>query len=202
MSELNTIDKADLSSQEKESAKAHGKCMLNRRKFLMYSGGTAAAASTVSITLFAGTAQAETRQARVQGYPRQLVAKLSELKDHTPVNFNYPDEGKNSQAMIVKMGDVQAGGGVGAKRDVVAFSYMCTHQGGPMQTTYKHVGDQRVMGQCPLHLSTYDLRRHGIIVSGQAYQSLPQVLLEVEGDNVYAVGIMGLLFGRQENVSA
>ena len=201
VSKEQTTDKEE-SSTGKESAKAHGKCMLNRRKFLMYSGGTAAAASTVSITLFAGTAQAETRKANVQGYPRKLIAKLSELKDHQPVSFNYPDEGKNSQAMIVKMGDVQAGGGVGAKRDVVAFSYMCTHQGGPMQTTYKHVGDQRVMGQCPLHLSTYDLRRHGIIVSGQAYQSLPQVLLEVDGDDVYAVGIMGLLFGRQDNLSA
>lgn len=200
MSEITNIGQEPI--KKDDSAEAHGKCMLNRRKFLMYSGGTAAAASTVSITLFAGTAQAETRQARVQGYPRKLVAKLSELKDHTPVNFNYPDDGPNSQAMIVKMGNVQAGGGVGDKRDVVAFSYMCTHQGGPMQNTYKHVGDQRVMGQCPLHLSTYDLRRHGIIVSGQAYQSLPQVLLEVDGDNVYAVGIMGLLFGRQENLSA
>jgi len=187
---------------EKETAKEHGKCMLSRRKFLMYSGGTAAAASTVSISLFAGTAQAENRQARVMSYPRKKIAKLSELKDHEPVNFNYPDEGKNSQAFIVKMGGAQAGGGIGDKRDVVGFSYMCTHQGGPLQNTYKHVGDQRVMGQCPLHLSTYDLRRHGIIVSGQAYQSLPQVLLEVEGDDVYAVGIMGLLFGRNDNLSA
>jgi arsenite oxidase small subunit len=197
-----SIISEEQTTDKDQSAEAHGKCMLNRRKFLMYSGGTAAAASTVSITLFAGTAQAETRKANVQGYPRKLIAKLSELKDHQPVNFNYPDDGKNSQAMIVKMGNVQAGGGVGSQRDVVAFSYMCTHQGGPLQTTYKHVGDQRVMGQCPLHLSTYDLRRHGIIVSGQAYQSLPQVLLEVEGDNVYAVGIMGLLFGRQDNLSA
>jgi arsenite oxidase small subunit len=196
MSELITTTDKD------ESAQAHGKCMLNRRKFLMYSGSTAAAASTVSITLFAGTTQAETREARVQGYPRKKIASLSQLQDHQPINFNYPDEGKNSQAMIVKMGNVQAGGGVGDQRDVVAFSYMCTHQGGPMQTTYKHVGDQRVMGQCPLHLSTYDLRRHGIIVSGQAYQSLPQILLEVDGDDVYAVGIMGLLFGRQDNLSA
>jgi arsenite oxidase small subunit len=199
MSEITkTIDQGS----QQESAKEHGKCMLNRRKFLMVSGGTAAAASTISITLFAGTAQAEKRQASVQPYPRKKIATLSQLKDHQPINFKYPDEGKNSSAMIVKMGGVQAGGGVGAKHDVVAYSYVCTHQGGPLNGTYKHVGDQRVMGQCPLHLSTYDLRRHGIIVSGQAYQSLPQVLLEVEGDDVYAVGIMGLLFGRQQNVSA
>jgi arsenite oxidase small subunit len=46
----------------------------------------------------------------------------------------------------------------------------------------------------------YDLRRHGIIVSGQAYQSLPQVLLEMNGDDIYAVGMMGLLYGRNENL--
>lgn len=200
MSDINLTEQEPI--DRKESAKAHGKCMLNRRQFLMYSGGTAAAASTISITLFAGTAKAQHHKARVQGYPRKKIANLSDLKDHQPINFNYPDEGKNSQAMVVKMGGAQAGGGVGKQRDIVAFSYLCTHQGGPLQNTYKYVGDQRVMGQCPLHLSTYDLRRHGIIVSGQAYQSLPQVLLEVEGDEVYAVGIMGLIFGRQDNLKA
>jgi arsenite oxidase small subunit len=37
-------------------------------------------------------------------------------------------------------------------------------------------------------------------VSGQAYQSLPQVLLELDGDDIYAVGVMGLLYGRNENL--
>ncbi|HAH02844.1 MAG TPA: arsenate reductase (azurin) small subunit, partial [Vibrio sp.] len=48
--------------------------------------------------------------------------------------------------------------------------------------------------------STFDLRRHGIMVSGQAFESLPQVLLELEGDDIYAVGVMGLIFGRMENL--
>ncbi len=183
-----------------ESAEAHGKCMMSRRKFLMYTGSTAAAASTISINLFPGTAQAVSSKARVVGYPRKKIASLSQLKDNKPTDFNYPDDGMNTQCMLVKMGGVKSGGGVGEKRDIVAFSYLCTHQGGPMQGQYKVVGDQRVLGQCPLHLSTYDLRRHGIIVSGQAYQSLPQVLLEVDGDDVYAVGMMGLLFGRDKNL--
>jgi arsenite oxidase small subunit len=136
----------------------------------------------------------------VVGYPRQFLAKLSELKDHQPVNFNYPDDGKNAYCMLVKMGGVKAGGGIGQQRDVVAFATLCTHQGGPLMGTYKATGDQRTMGQCPFHLSVYDLRRHGIIVSGQAYQSLPQIMLELEGDNIYAVGMMGLLFGRHENL--
>ena len=184
--------------KSKQTAEEHGKCMLTRRKFLMYSGTAAAASSVITLNMFPGTAMARDMQAEVTTYPRMLVAKLSELKDNQPVDFNYPDDGPNSQAMLVKMGG-QGGGGVGDDLDVVAFSYMCTHQGGPLQNEYKVVDEHRVLGQCPFHLSTFDLRRHGIIVSGQAYESLPQVLLEVDGDNVYAVGIMGLLFGRVDN---
>jgi arsenite oxidase small subunit len=187
---------SDLKKKD-ETAAEHGKCMMNRREFLMYSGSTAAAASTISISLFPGQAQAK---ARVVGYPRKRIASLSQLKDNKPVDFNYPDEGQNSQCFIVKMDGAKAGGGVGSQRDVVAFSYLCTHQGGFLNGKYQAVGEHRVLGQCPLHLSTYDLTRHGIIVSGQAYQSIPQVLLEIEGDDVYAVGMMGLIFGRNENL--
>lgn len=184
--------------KSKQTAEEHGKCMLSRRKFLMYSGTAAAASSVITLNMFPGTAQAKEMQAEVATYPRKLVGKLSQLKENKPLDFNYPDDGPNSQAMLVRMG-VQGGGGVGPKQDIVAFSYMCTHQGGPLQNEYKVVGEHRVLGQCPFHLSTFDLRRHGIIVSGQAYESLPQVLLEVDGDDIYAVGIMGLLFGRTDN---
>lgn len=188
-------------AKKSESAAEHKKCMMSRRDFLMYSSVSAGAASVMSITLFPGTAQAVETQARVVGYPRKLLGKLSELKTNEPVYFNYPDNGMNSQGILVKMG-VPAGGGLGAKQDVVGFSLMCTHQGGPLNGQYKVVDEHRVLGQCPFHLSTFDMRRHGIIVSGQAYESLPQVLLELEGDDIYAVGIMGLLFGRTDNIIA
>ncbi len=189
-------------SQDKanQSATEHGKCMVSRRKFLMYSGTAAAATSVISLNMFPGTAMAQEMPAQVTSYPRKLIGTLSQLQENTPLDFNYPDDGPNTQAMLVRMG-VQAGGGVGPNQDIVAFSYMCTHQGGPLQTQYKVVDEHRVLGQCPFHLSTFDLRRHGIIVSGQAYESLPQVLLEVDGDNIYAVGIMGLLFGRTHNLT-
>ncbi len=101
------------SSKKDQTAAEHGKCMMSRRKFLLYSGTGAAAASTISITLFPGTAQAAQAKARVVGYPRKKVASLSQLQDNEPVDFNYPDDGPISQCMIVKMGDVKAGGGVG-----------------------------------------------------------------------------------------
>ena len=178
----------------------HNKCMMSRRRFMLYSSAAAASASVISLSLLPGSAYAATQKARVVGYPRKLIGKLSQLKDNKPLDFTYPDEQYSASCMLVKMGNVQAGGGIGPKRDVVAFNYLCTHQGGPLQGTYKVTGEHRTLGPCPLHLSLYDMRRHGIIVSGQAYESLPQVLLELDGDDIYAVGMMGLIFGRNKNL--
>jgi len=183
----------------RQNAAEHGQCMLSRRNFLMYGGTAIASASVISVTLFPGTANAQAMPARMVAYPRKRVAKLSQLKENIPVDFNYPDDGKNTGCMVVKMG-VPAGGGVGPKQDIVGFSYMCTHQGGPLNGTYLVTDEHRTLGQCPFHLSLFDLRRHGIVVSGQAYESLPQVLLEVEDDDIYAIGIIGLLFGRNHNL--
>ena len=139
----------------------------------------------------------QAKEAHIATYPQKLIAKMSELKLDQPVIFNYPDDGASSTSILVKMGQ-KAGGGVGKQRDVVAFNTICTHQGGPLLGSYNT--EYKTLGQCPFHLTTYDLTRYGIIVSGQAYQSLPQVLLEVKGDSIYAVGVMGLIFGRNNNL--
>ena len=179
-----------------EAHQPDGKCLMSRREFLLTAGVTT---FTVMVTLNPGTPQAQQVPAAVATYPRKLIAKLSELKKDVPVDFNYPDEGDYSESMVVKLG-VPAGGGIGPARDVVAFNYTCTHQGGPLSGTYKAA--DKALGPCPLHLSTYDLTRHGILISGQAYQSLPQVLLELDGDDIYAVGIFGLIYGRFDNLQA
>jgi arsenite oxidase small subunit len=46
-----------------------------------------------------------------------------------------------------------------------------------------------------LHLTTFDLTRHGMVISGHATESLPQIVLEVQGDDIYAVGVQGLVYG-------
>ncbi len=171
-------------------------CVMSRRSFLITSS---AATATVWVTVNAGTAEAQKMPAAVATYPRKKIGQLSALKADTPLEFSYPDEGDYSTNMLVKLG-VEAGGGIGPDRDVVAFNYTCTHQGGDMAGTYQ--ADTKSLGQCPLHLSTYDLTRHGILISGQAYQSLPQILLELDGDDIYAVGIFGLIFGRHDNLQA
>ena len=185
------IDNTGLPSKKKHPA---GKCLMSRRKFLLSSGVTTA---TVMVTMNPGTAAAAKVPATISTYPRKKIAKLSALKTDQPVEFEYPDEGAFAQSMLVKLG-TEAGGGIGPDKDVVAFNNHCTHQGGDLTDSYK--ADTKSLGACPLHLSTYDLTRHGILISGQAYQSLPQVLLELEGDDIYAVGVFGLIFGRYDNL--
>ncbi len=173
-------------------------CLMSRRDFLL-TASAATATFTVLVAMNPGSSRAQQLPAAVALYPRKLIAKLSDLKQNVPLDFSYPDEEAYSESMLVKTG-VRCGGGIGPQSDVVAFNYTCTHQGGPLQDTYSP-GDKS-LGPCPLHLSTYDLTRHGILISGQAYQSLPQVLLELEGDEIYAVGIFGLIFGRFDNLKA
>ena len=170
------------------------KCLMSRREFLLTSG---VATATIMVAINTGTPFAQEVPGVVATYPRKLVTKLSALKQDKPFDFQYPDKGTYSENMIVKLG-VEAGGGIGPDKDVVAFNYACTHQGSSLEGTYK--ADTKSLGACPLHLSTYDLTRHGILISGQAYQSLPQILLELEGDRVFAVGIFGLVFGRYDNL--
>ncbi len=167
-------------------------CLMNRRTFLL-TGGIATAVVMVGVP---GLAQAQT-PAAVATYPRKLITQLSSLKVDEPFDFEYPDEGEYAESMVVRLG-IKAGGGIGPDQDVVAFNYTCTHQGGPMQGTYQ--AKDKALGPCPLHLTTFDLTRHGIFISGQAYQSLPQVLLELEGDDIYAVGMFGLIYGRFDNL--
>ena len=169
-------------------------CLINRRSFLLTGG----IATTVIMVGIPGLPQAQT-PAVVATYPRKFITRLSELVVDEPFDFEYPDEGAYAESILIKLGR-EAGGGLGPDKDVVAFNYTCTHQGGPLQGTYQAA--DKALGPCPLHLTTFDLTRHGILVSGQAYQSLPQVLLELDGDDIYAVGIFGLIFGRFENLQA
>jgi arsenite oxidase small subunit len=179
---------------ENGEAKAAGTrpCLMNRRSFLL-TGGIATAVVMVGIP---GLPEAQT-PAVVATYPRKFITKLSALKVDEPFDFEYPDEGAYAESILVKLGK-EAGGGLGPQKDVVAFNYTCTHQGGPLQGTYQAA--DKALGPCPLHLTTFDLTRHGIFISGQAYQSLPQVLLELEGDDIFAVGMFGLIYGRYDNL--
>lgn len=178
-----------------EHAEDQPECM-SRRDFLL-SGGLAVAVIAVGSLPGASLAAKAAKQFALKAtYPRQKIGTLSALKKGVPVDFAYPYP--DVQNMLVKLG-APAGAGVGAQEDIVAFNYQCTHMGGPLQGSYKP--EHQVLGPCPLHLTTFDLTRHGMVVAGHATESLPQIVLEVEGDNIYAVGVMGLIYGYSANVA-
>ena len=162
-----------------------GRACMSRRQLLLCGGASLALISLASLP---GMAQAA--QALKATYPRQKIGSLSALKNGMPVDFNYPYPGIRN--ILVKLG-VAAGAGIGVDRDVVAFNQQCTHMGGPLDGTYK--AEHQVLGPCPLHLTTFDLTRHGMVASGHATESLPQIVLELQGDNIFAVGVMGLVYG-------
>ena len=136
-------------------------------------------------------------QAKEVSYPRKKIARLSELKSDEPVEFKYPfKEPGHSASLLVKLG-TEAGGGVGPDRDIVAYNVLCTHMGGPLMGQYRK--EYKAIGPCPFHLTTFDLTRYGMVIAGHATESLPQVVLEVKGDDIYAVGMLGLIYGCNDN---
>ena len=114
-----------------EEMEGSAPCLVSRRSFLLWSGITTA----VIMVGIPGRPGAQT-PAVVSTYPRKLIGKLSSLELNEPVDFEYPDEGDYAESILVKLG-TPAGGGIGPGRDVVAFNYTCTHQGGPLQGTYR-----------------------------------------------------------------
>ena len=170
-------------------------CM-TRREFLLASGSVTL--TTVFLSSLPGVlGRAEAVPATLATYPKKKIGKVSALKTDKPVFFNYPFDGMHSQNMLVKLG-APASGGVGPKQDIVAFSTLCTHMGGPLAGTYK--SRDKVLGPCPLHMTLFDLTRHGMVVAGHATESLPQVVLEVKGDDIYATGVLGLIYGTRNNL--
>lgn len=165
---------------------------LSRRQFLLAGGSAVALLALSDVALAQGKGLALQRAA----YPRKLVGRVSQLKVGQPVTFAYPWNDAYSQNLLIKLG-VSAGGGVGPGQDIVAFNSLCTHMGGPLGGTYKMA--DKVLGPCPFHLTTFDLTKHGMVVAGQATESLPQIVLEMAGDRLYAVGVMGLIYGYHDN---
>lgn len=161
---------------------------LSRRNFLILGG------ASVTVLASYGTG-AQAQELVSSSYVRTVVGKVSELEPGVATTFLYPnDEIENVLVML----DEPAGGGVGEGRNIVAFNTICPHQGGYMGAEdFKR--PHSVLGPCPLHLSTFDLTKHGMIVSGHAVESLPQIVLEIDGDDIIATGVMGLFYGYSQN---
>ena len=167
---------------------------LSRRGFLL-AGGSATvilAAGCAGISFPKGTAL------RVVEYPRKRIASLAEVEAHKPINFSYPEEGPLYNSFLVQL-EGEAAGGVGPNNSIVAFNGSCTHMGGPLSGQYRR--EYALVGPCPLHLTTFDLRKHGMVASGHGTDTLPQVKLEIENGEIYATAVMGLIYGLSRNTA-
>ncbi len=168
---------------------------LSRRIFLKSGGGIAVGAAVLPGAVQAATPQgADAATSTTLPYPKQALGKRAGMPVNEAVSFSYPDQ--SSPCYAIRMGTPVAGG-VGPDRDIVAFSSLCTHMGCPVA----YESGTRVF-KCGCHFSIFDPEHGGQMVCGQATEDLPKVMLEYDAatDTVTAVGIDGLIYGRQANI--
>jgi len=122
-------------------------------------------------------------------FPKVRVASVGDLSTTDPVKFDYPLQGQRN--VLVKLNN-PVSYGMGPDQDIVSFSSICTHMGCLLE---EYKPEYNALGPCPCHFSTFDLANNGMVTLGQATQNLPQVLLSIEGDDIYATGVVRLVYG-------
>jgi arsenite oxidase small subunit len=166
------------------------------RRFFLKSGGAAAAVAGATIIPIrnANAATLPASSGTTLPYPKKAVGSAKGLPLNQAVSFAYPDD--SSACLAIRMGS-PVPGGVGPNGDIVAYSSFCTHMGCPVgyepgTKTFK----------CGCHFSIFDPENGGQMVTGQATEDLPRILLEYDAktDSIHAVGVDGLIYGRQSNV--
>lgn len=165
---------------------------VSRREFLIATGAIGAGTAAV---LIVGCSDDGEPDVVLLTYARKRIAGISELIPGQPIDFDYPADGQKN--FLLKLG-APAQAGVGTDADIVAFSYSCTHMGCPLVGMYNE--EHKILGPCPCHFTTFDLRQNGMVVLGQATQNLPQILLEVENDEIFATGMVGMIYGTANNL--
>ena len=167
---------------------------VSRRYFLKSGGAAAAVVGAAAVPMTASAAAPAGVGTTTLPYPKRAVGKRASIVLNTATSFSYPDE--SSSCYVIRMGHAVPGG-VGPDKDIVAYSAMCTHMGCPV------VYDNGVrVFKCHCHFSMFDPENGGQMICGQATENLPKILLEYDAstDTVNAVGIDGLLYGRQSNL--
>ncbi|OJX06498.1 MAG: arsenite oxidase small subunit [Burkholderiales bacterium 70-64] len=168
---------------------------IGRRFFLKSGGAAAAVAGSVVIPIRnANAATPAVASGTTLPYPKKAVGSAKDMPLNQAVSFAYPDD--SSACLAIRMGS-PVPGGVGPNSDIVAYSSFCTHMGCPVNyepgtKTFK----------CGCHFSIFDPENSGQMVTGQATEDLPRILLEYDAKtgNLHAVGVDGLIYGRQSNV--
>jgi Rieske Fe-S protein len=144
----------------------------------------------------------------LDGSPLTTAKVMAEYNWQTPevITFNYPLQ--NEPNFLLNLAPAPGGsggatnvpGGVGPKGSIVAFSAICQHLGCPAPnisyyppgTCPQKFGDLDFYIHCTCHGSTYDVTKSAANLTGPAVLPLPQVTLEVKGDDtIWAIGETG-----------
>lgn len=169
---------------------------VSRRGFLKMSG-------LAAVGIAAGAAEARTGSSApvredagrtVLPYPRTAVGKGKALTPDRPIEFHFPDDA--SPCVLIRTAGPVAGG-VGPEQNIVAYSKTCTHMGCPVEYQPKSA-----TLKCPCHFTTFDAEKEGQLICGQATENLPRIVLayDEKTDSILAIGVSGLLYGRQSNI--
>lgn len=103
--------------------------------------------------------------------PRVKVGSISQLDVGASKIFAYPRE--RDRCVLVRLGE----------RELVAFNQACTHLSCAVVPNVKDG-----VFHCPCHEGYFDIRT-GKNIAGPPPRPLTRVILEIEGDEVYATGI-------------
>jgi arsenite oxidase small subunit len=158
------------------------------RRGLLIGGGAAAVAAGGAAAVIIATGDDE----EGEDYPRRRVASTRQLRPNQPVRFEYPLRGQ--QSVLLDLGE-EVPGGVGDKSSIVAYSVLCQHMGCPVG--YRAEEKDFL---CGCHQSRYDPAREGVVVQGVSQRPLPRVALEIDGEDIFAVGVEGLIYGHRSNL--
>ena len=110
-------------------------------------------------------------RSRRAAQPRVKVASLADVPIGGALTFSYPDE--HERCVLVRLGP----------REVVAFSQSCTHLSCAVIPRVEHG-----VFECPCHEGYFDLRT-GKNIAGPPPRPLPRIVLELQGDDVYATDV-------------
>jgi arsenite oxidase small subunit len=150
----------------------------SRRGFLKAAVATTAVAATAPSIL----AASKPKNGSFYGYEDKVVGLVSKLKSAGEMDFNYPDADSPCKAVVVD-------------GKIKAYSLLCTHKGCPII----YNASQKLF-RCPCHFSEFDAELNGQMTIGQATENIPEILVKVEGDNIIAYGVNGLIYGRESNI--
>jgi len=102
---------------------------------------------------------------------RRKIAAVSELAIGGVKQFSYPEE--HDRCLLVRLGE----------REFVAFSQSCTHLS---CAVVPKVSEGIFL--CPCHEGYFDLRT-GKNIAGPPPRPLPRIVLEIEGDEIFALSV-------------